>query len=37
MVFLVASHVANPKGQLPNEDREIRSQRRKLQTTKFEI
>ena len=28
MVFLVASHVTTPKGQLPDEDREIRTQRR---------
>ena len=29
--------VAYPKGQLPKEDRQIRSQRRKLQTSKFQI
>ena len=28
MVFPVAFHVTHPKGQLPDEDREIRSQRR---------
>ena len=31
MVFLVASHVTSPKGQLPDEDRWNRSQRCKLQ------
>ena len=37
MVFLVASHVTNPKGQLPDEDQEIQSQLLKLQTNKFQI
>ena len=30
MVFLVASHMTNPNGQLPDEDREIRLQRLKV-------
>ena len=33
MVFLVASYVTSPKGQLPEEDQEIRSQRHQLQTS----
>ena len=31
MVFLATSHVTSPKGQLPDEDREIWLQHRKLQ------
>ena len=37
-IDLVASHVTNPKCQLPDEDREIRSQSRKLQkNSKFQF
>ena len=36
MVFLVASHVTNPKGQLPDEDCEIRSQCCVVANTKFQ-